>query len=436
MFKRSAVVLLFAFLLILPVRAIGEKSSQLTGRLAIIGDDYNVYAYNLPSSTLNPITNDASALRHYQWPTWSTDGRLAFFCCDNRVNMQRDAEVFVSSDGIQPAVNVFTEPNTSIIYAYWSPQNCEDGVDCRDLALLVSDFARGDLGIRVLRNRPAESNLQGSEYGSPFYYHWNFAGTQMIFHRNNRDVTIYDVESASMTDAEAIVSSGLYQTPAWSPVDDRQVFGVRNADGRSTDLVVVDGSTTRTLLQAVQGFLSFAWSPDGKYIAYRVIAGNGSSPIHVVDMNTLEIVAVNSVGDIYAFFWSPDSQKIAYVTAQVGSDRSASIEQTATLAKRYAAQNQQSAPQFLWNVYDVMGGVDTVITDFVPTYEMGYLLTYFDQFAPSHRIWSPDSQALVYSSVAQSAEGETKPGIFVAKVDSPGESLLISDGVFAVWSFE
>jgi TolB protein len=427
---------MFALVLILPVRAIGEKTSQLPGRLAVVGDDYNVYAYDLLSSSLTPVTDNASTLRHYVWPTWSTDGRLAFFCCDTRASMQRDAEVFISPDGIQPAANVFSVPDISIIYAYWSPQNCDDGTDCRDLALLVSDFSRGDLGMQVLRNRVSGSSLQGQAYGSPFYYHWNATGTQMIFHRNNRDVTIYDVESGSMTDVETIVSSGLYQTPAWSSVDDRQVFGVRNADGRSTDLVVVDGTTTRTLLEAVDGFLSFALSPDGKYVAYRVIVPDGTSPIHIMDMDTSEIVGVNSVDDIYAFFWSPDSQKIAYVTAPEGSDRSASVDQTGYLAKRIPAQNQQSAPQLLWNVYDVTLGIDTVLADFVPTYEMGYLLTYFDQFAPSHRIWSPDSQALVYSAVTQTPQGELQSEVYITLIDAPGEPVRVSGGVFAVWSYE
>jgi hypothetical protein len=67
---------------------------------------------------------------------------------------------------------------------------------------------------------------------------------------------------------------------------------------------------------------------------------------------------------------------------------------------------------------------------------MGYLLQYFDQFSPSHRLWSPDSRYLVYSEIVE-ADGGFLPQISVIDVNQPASSpVKISDGVFAVWSYE
>jgi Tol biopolymer transport system component len=433
MFIRYAPLLLLVILSIMPVSAIGETQVVYPGRIAYVGTDYNVYTHEFANENTYAISNDGGIVRGYQWPTWSTDGRLAFFCCDSRVMPQSLGQIYLSTDGYSAAENIYSQEDISVIYAYWSPQNCQDGANCRDLALLVNDLSRNGLALHLLRTRDTNTSLQHVEFGSPFYYHWNPSGTQMVFHRNNSEVAIYDVSNERFIDSAGRTSSGLYQTPAWSPIDDRQLYGIQSDDGRSTDLVIVDGDRTSSLLTSVRGFLSFAWSPDGRYIAYRVFSSSGISPIHIFDVQSGEVIATTPTEGALAFFWSPDSQKLAYVTPPVRSAQSAGDLRSSDRLLKPSAQNQPEIRLF-WNIYTIADDSNIVLSEFIPTYEMGYLLTYFDQFSPSHRIWSPDSQAIVYASL--DGEGTGQSSIYIASIDSGREPLLVSDGVFAVWSFE
>jgi len=88
-------------------------------------------------------------------------------------------------------------------------------------------------------------------------------------------------------------------------------------------------------------------------------------------------------------------------------------------------------------VLNVETGQNTQYNTFTPTYEMAYWMLYFDQFTPSHRIWSPDSQYLVFSHVADVAV-EPSPVISVLDTTATPANAVsdITDGVFAVWSFE
>src|SRR5207247_9119032 len=55
-------------------------------------------------------------------------------------------------------------------------------------------------------------------------------------------------------------------------------------------------------------------------------------------------------------------------------------------------------------------------------------LTYFDQYARSHRVWSPDSTSLLVPVI--DADGTTRITILFANADAP-ESI---DGVSGLWS--
>src|SRR5688572_12280104 len=182
MFKRLSVVLLLALLsiLIVPVLAIGEDTTSIPGQIALVGADFNVYTYNFAASELTPLSQDADRTRHYQWPTWSTDGRVAYFCCDLRATTELNSEVFIAADAATEGILAYEDDGSTVIYAYWSPANCADGANCRDLALLMNDVMDGGLSVEMLRNQADTTTNRTIGSGSPFYYHWNADGTQMV----------------------------------------------------------------------------------------------------------------------------------------------------------------------------------------------------------------------------------------------------------------
>ncbi|MFN8563096.1 MAG: hypothetical protein U0703_16140 [Anaerolineae bacterium] len=68
----------------------------------------------------------------------------------------------------------------------------------------------------------------------------------------------------------------------------------------------------------------------------------------------------------------------------------------------------------------------------MPSNEFIYLLTYFDQFAQSLHLWSPNSRQIVYAEVTP--EGRR----VIDVLDTTQElsvPLVIADGRIGIWSF-
>lgn len=413
------------------VSAIGEET-DVPGRLAIVGSDYNIYTYSFADGSQTALTDDSEFSRRYQWPTWSNDGRLAYFCCDLRVARESGSAAYVSPDGFAPGELVYEGESEAILYANWSPVACADDPECRDLALLINEIAEQTLSVEMVHNA-TETTSERIDIGSPFYYQWSSDGSQLVFHRNGSQIDIFTLASGDITENIEEQSSGLYQAPAWSPLDGRILFGVTGETDSRTDLVIYENGVGRVLVDDIEGFVSFLWSPDGTKVAYRVISSAGHGSVIVIDAETGERITSSSLDNIISFFWSPDSSKIAYISTINSDNRQAKAD---VYARPQLVQNN-AAPLFLWSVLDVETRQNTQYSTFTPTYEMSYWLFYFDQFTPSHRNWSPDSRYLVYSHVVDSAVDPTPVVSLLDTTASPSDAISdVTEGVFAVWSFE
>jgi len=386
------------------------------GRLVVIGEDYNVLTMNAEAGDIRSLTEDGSERRAYQWPTWSADGQLAYFCCDLRMANSPTTQAFISGDGRTGGQEVFRGTAESILYAAWSP-GC--GFRCRDLALLVNNVLDGSLRVDLVRQDGDTYQAKTLALGSPFYFSWRPDGSQIAFHRNNRLVDVFDIADEDYVPSLSVRSSGTFQALAWSPVDDRVLIGV--AESNLTTLATLNGEGRASVVRDLGGFVSFSWSPNGRLIAYRAIGGRMQGEVVVVDSVTGDEVGRTRLPGTVAFFWSPDSSKLALsILGSLGAP-------TASLAQDWTIQESL---ELAWVIYDVQTGVSERLTSFTPTYETQYLISYFDQFAPSHRLWSPDSRALVYA-----IEGQDGPQVQVLDVASRRVT-TITKGRFAVWSFE
>jgi len=400
---------------------------QLPGHIAYVGADLNVYTIARETNAIFQLTTDAGIGRDsaliYQWPTWSTDGRLAYFQTFLTRAGEATTSVFIAPDAQTTGVLRYETADKSFTYAYWSPQNCSAGSSCRELAVLMG--TPSGFNIDVVRDfQQSQAEVSTIGLGSPFYFSWSPDGGRMLWHRNQARVEVHDRGEGQVISTVSEMP-GAFAAPAWSPVDDRLLFGRDGADPSRTDLVIASGDETETIVSGLRGPVYFSWSPNGNQIAYVDRQG----ALAVVDAVSGERLARTAVSGVLAFFWSPNSERIAYITlANTPGSFNAFDSKSAWL--KTLAQGQ--IPRLVWSVFDVRTEETRRYGAFVPTREMIYLLSFYDQFAQSHRLWSPNSTHLVYGEV--SPDGQS----FVSILDTTravSVPLNIADGVIGIWSF-
>jgi TolB protein len=399
------------------------REVTIPGTIAYIGLDQNLYSFNPTSGETIAITDDAFVedgnYKYYTWPTWSTDGRLAYFAVENDTDTPIQTQVYVSTNGIDIGNLIYTGELELFNYASWAPENCSDTTSCRALSVLLSGADGSGLFVEVIKDQVAGNPAEVVGRGGPFYFSWSPDGESMLWQRDNRRMDVYNLASGEI-DLELTQSPGAFQAPDWSPIDDRLMVGVYNEEQGKTEIVIVDETQETTIVDDLEGLVSFTWSPDGAHIAY--VDGNG--PLVVLDSNDGETVARTVGSGVGPFFWSPDGQRVAYITLATAPD-SETAKSGLLTANLY--QNMQIA----WSVLDVTSGDVKRFGAFTPTRNMVYMFTYFDQFAQSHSVWSPDSRYIVYSEVN---EDEVITNVLDTIMDNT-VPLSISDGTLAVWSF-
>lgn len=398
---------------------------NLPGSIAMVGSDNNIYTMMLSDGRTTALTDDADERRRYQWPTWSQGGELAYFCCDAATTRSAETETFVSSDGIVPGERVAITQGALFTYAAWAPASCDAGeVTCRDLAVLLSPLGESRFAVDLIRVRSdveAESMRVGR--GAPFYFSWSPDGQRMLWQRNTRSVDVYSLEEQLITGVDIPV--GVFPAPTWSPVDDRLLVGVAGDGG--TDLALVVNGEVSVLQDSLIGEVAFNWSPDGNAVAYRTLTRDGVSGMRVIDAVSGEVLADSGNDRVLSFFWSPDSQLIAYVSAAAppGSFNIAFVPDT-------LGGTRVQEDGLRWSVLDVMTGDIRSYGSFIPTEDMLYLLAYFNQFAQSHRLWSPDSSHIVFGE--RTPNGDDIVSILdVTRRDTVPSYL--ADGHIGIWSY-
>ncbi|MBZ0298258.1 MAG: hypothetical protein K8J31_00870 [Anaerolineae bacterium] len=401
----------------------GDQRPSMPGQIAFVGTDNNIYALGLEDYRQVQLTEDAGETRHYQWPTWSNDGRLAYFATFIEDGALLTS-AYIARAGDEAGDLVYTGPE-AFNYAYWSPADCDVAEACRDLAVLLSSASRGMFVELIRDSLDNPTTLTAGLGGPPFYYSWSPDGARMLWQRNNQRLDIYDASQDRVTET-LDQTPGFILSPAWSPVDDRLLFGAA-AGGNTTDLMVVGNGDAQRLATGFTGLVAYSWSPDGNHIAYREQTAQGFGSLIVVDAVTFKVTSRSPVTGVISFFWSPDSQRIAYLTLAATPDSF-----SARSASHMAAQAQQQPVGIAWSILDARTGDVQKYGSFIPTSEVVYLMQYFDQFAQSHRIWSPDSRHLLYSE-------QTRNGPVINLLDTSqlgSVPFTIAEGVIGIWSFE
>lgn len=388
----------------------------------------NLIAYVDPDGRVLTILPDGSSPTLispedgiFTWPIWSPTGdRIAY--SGVRLNGDRRAPLALYThdfeDGTQQLVYQ-NEPGMGPIlpgmphYPLWSNDGNRLAFMAsvpQGLTLFLSDLEEDEEVEVVLRN-------------SPLYASWSADSQFILVHSGARQFLV-DV-SGDLEVSDLDLDSVRFRAPEWSPSGSRIAF-VADDSATNAELYIADkDGSSRISLGEVPGDAAFLWSPDGKWLAVSRTDDTGG-PTEGFTYQGVVLYSPDGVRasveipeTVMAYFWSPDSSMLAYITLVFG--------QGGTRALR-------------WNILDIESGKRFPLVEFLPSRDQLTMLQFFDQFAHSHSLWSPNSKSLVFAgdladqAFSASTRQTSTPQVFVVEATPAPFVERIAEGFLAVWS--
>lgn len=357
----------------------------------------------------------------FQFPAWSPDGsHIASIG-----HSVAESGVFVFDDraagaAAQP-VAAYRSLQASPIYLYWSPAGGR-------IAFLTNE--PGSLALQVVA---ADGSAPAAivRRGQPLYWDWIDPSHLFVHSGANAAGAFVGEVAVDSAEVKAIGDSvGAFQAPAISPDALSRAYVIAG-EGRASSVVVErrDGSSRRELPVAAASALG--WSPTGDHFAFSDSAlplGLPVGPLHVIETKSGATRRLID-GPVVAWFWSPDGRTLAVLRIPLPSDgQVAAVRGSAGVRGELMAQSDPPALRLLF--VDVETGAigfgrevrlsDLVLTQFVP---------FVDQYARSHRVWSPASDAIVLPLQDENRASH----VTIVPADGSPERRL-AEGVAAFWS--
>jgi hypothetical protein len=391
-----------------------------SGALAYIGGDGNVWITSPGQGWTRQVTTDATAPpegqgRSYHRVVWLLDGSLAFAAVVRSGDDAR-GELYLQRASNEPPRLVAQDDEHFFIYLHGSPLPSPGQQGVSELAYLIEE--RNGLGLHLITMQDKGFADRLLAVGRPFYLSWSPQGQEILWHTGGafRDNPAAEIGLYHVGENRPRIlpyAPGTFRAPVWSPRGEGWLSVVASGDIDRLQYTAPDGATTLVTTDGEE--VAFTWSPGGRHIAYVVREPNNPDaygPIHLIDLETRETRQLTDDAlDVLGFFWSPDGRRLAYLSRL----------------------DLPESVWMQWRTFDLADGRDRGFSSFHPSPLMRFIIHSFNQYAQSHRFWSPDGRYLVY------AERDDQDVDRVQLVDTEAEQgadpLFVDEGSIGVWSW-
>jgi Tol biopolymer transport system component len=399
-----------------PVEAAAEIEAGVN-RIAYITAERQL-ATIAPDGTDQRLLTSADQL--FQFPAWSPDNsRLA------AIGSRPDnVGVYVIPDQPDSELQtLYQSDDETPFYLYWSP-------DSRQVTFLANHPS--GLALHIGDVLADSSRILAT--GSPFYWDWSPAGDRIMIHSGfaGEGSRLALIDPNGEGDGDNISEPGFFQAPGFS--SNGRLWAYAQVDDEDNgQLTIFDAETGQPVkTEPHLGLVAMSWNPVSEVLAYitpGIQAPVFYGPLHLLDAATGES-RVLADDLVVAFFWSPDGRYIAYFTVADTSDDAvqAGLPNKAGEVSKPGSQEDDNIFLEIW-LADTQDGSTRRLRAFEPTDLFVFqFLPFFDQYSLSHRIWSPDSRALVLPMIEDGA-----PQISILPVDGR-EMMILVDGIIGFWS--
>lgn len=379
---------------------VAPSPAPSTARLAVVDVAGALSITDARGGPLAPLP--ALGVR-FQFPAWSPDGlRLASV---GEGAGGSSLQVFdmgaagpTSRTGEPPVepVVVYESREAPAFYLYWTP-------DGRRVTFLTTEAEPAGLALRMV---PADGSRPATivRQGAPMY--WDFVDDgRLLVHSgtSGADGFLGEVRVDGSPFAGTERSGGVFRSPSVS-VDDRFVAYLSPGDGAVGEVVRESRDGSGTTRIRVFGAAAMSFSPATDQLAFLAPDQPTSSPLplpvgplRLLDLGAAEARTLLG-GSVVAFFWSPTGDQIAALRLEDRDDPvvEAVSDGGAVLARaaRHAAEAATGLALRLSFVTVADGAVVSERVVRVSDLFVNQVLPYFDQYALSHRFWSPDGAAI------------------------------------------
>jgi len=341
----------------------------------------------------------------FGFPAWSPDGsRIAV---TGQGADDTAIYVFTVATNDQPTI-VYRSQDRPPFYLYWTP-------DGRSITFLATE--PGSISLRIAPadgGAPLDGSGPGSivRTGAPLYFDWVDADRLLLHVGLGAGAFAGEVGPDGAPVEQSLPGTGIFRSASVGR-DGRYLAYVRSETDTTGRLVVAsrDGSVTHEL--PVVGPAAFVFDPTGDRLAtisadrpVDPTVGLPIGPLRIIDPATGEMRMLLD-GQVVAFFWSPDGRTIATIQpTSPGGDNvanSAGVVLARAVEPRSRATPAEQAPDAgarLTFVDVATGKVRAERVVHLADHFVNRLLPYFDQYALSHSLWSPDSTSLVIPLVS------------------------------------